>query len=343
MNDTTIAFIGLGLIGGSLAKGIKRARPDIRIMAYMRTRSKLEQAKKDGIVDVILDGIDEQLKECDLIFLCTPVEYNAQYLSKIRSYLKPGALITDVGSTKTDIHEEILRQGLTDCFVGGHPMAGSEKTGYENATDHLLENAYYIVTPPEGLDQSGSETGNIPPKYAENANRIIAVAQTVGAIPLVLDYREHDKVVAAISHLPHLVASSLVNLVKDADSPAAANYYFDEEGIMKTGKQTIYDEDLGETQNWLFHAEGSKKGQGYHGIKDNTLYVNGLRQEADKDLRFAPVSLDDTRYLVNVNGAVQKAGSTSKSASRPELGSGYKDFKDENDMIWTVNTEGIIQ
>ena len=123
----------------------------------------------------------------------------------------------------------------------------------------------------------------------------------------------------------------------------AANYYFDEEGIMKTGKQTIYDEDLGETQNWHFHAEGSKKGQGYHGIKDNTLYVNGLRQEADKDLRFAPVSLDDTRYLVNVNGAVQKAGSTSKSASRPELGSGYKDFKDENDMIWTVNTEGIIQ
>ena len=220
MNDTTIAFIGLGLIGGSLAKGIKRARPDIRIMAYMRTRSKLEQAKKDGIVDVILDGIDEQLKECDLIFLCTPVEYNAQYLSKIRSYLKPGALITDVGSTKTDIHEEILRQGLTDYFVGGHPMAGSEKTGYENATDHLLENAYYIVTPPEGLDQSGSETGHIPPKYAENANRIIAVAQTVGAIPLVLDYREHDKVVAAISHLPHLVASSLVNLVKDADSPA---------------------------------------------------------------------------------------------------------------------------
>ena len=218
MNDTTIAFIGLGLIGGSLAKGIKKARPDIRIMAYMRTRSKLEQAKKDGIVDVILDGIDEQLKQCDLIFLCTPVEYNAQYLSKIRSYLKPGALITDVGSTKTDIHKEILRQGLTDCFVGGHPMAGSEKTGYENATDHLLENAYYIVTPPEGFNQNGCGYGNISPKYSENVKRIIAVAQTVGAIPLVLDYKEHDTVVAAISHLPHLIASSLVNLVKDSDN-----------------------------------------------------------------------------------------------------------------------------
>lgn len=76
---------------------------------------------------MILNGIGEELLECDIIFLCTPVEYNAQYLSAIRPYLKPGALITDVGSTKTDIHKEILRQGLSHCFVGGHPMAGSEK------------------------------------------------------------------------------------------------------------------------------------------------------------------------------------------------------------------------
>ena len=213
IKDSTMAFIGLGLIGGSLAKGIKRARPDIRIMAYMRTRAKLEQAQKDGIVDVILEGIGEELRECDLIFLCTPVEYNARYLSASRPFLKPGALITDVGSTKTDIHEEIRRQGLEHCFVGGHPMTGSEKTGYENSTDHLLENAYYIVTPPEG--QSGESA-----QYTENVRRILAVAQAVDAIPLVLDYREHDRVTAAVSHLPHLVASSLVNLVKDNDSAA---------------------------------------------------------------------------------------------------------------------------
>ena len=73
IKDSTMAFIGLGLIGGSLAKGIKRARPDIRIMAYMRTRAKLEQAQKDGIVDVILEGIGEELRECDLIFLCTQI------------------------------------------------------------------------------------------------------------------------------------------------------------------------------------------------------------------------------------------------------------------------------
>ena len=92
-----------------------------------------------------------------------------------------------------------------------------------------------------------------------------------------------------------------------------ANFYFDEEGVMKTGKQVIFDEDLGETQNWYFHTDGSRKGQGFHGIKDNVLYVYGLRQEADKDLRFAPVELNGNQYLVNSNGAVQKATSSSKS------------------------------
>ena len=204
MTDSTIAFIGFGLIGGSIARGLKREHPDCTIMAYMRTRSKLEQAKKDGIVDVILDGIGEELRLCSLIFLCTPVEYNAQYLSAIRPYLKDGALITDVGSTKTDIHNEVIRLGLEDRFVGGHPMAGSEKTGYENSTDHLLENAYYIITPSSASTEA-------------DVNRLVSVASAIGSIPLVLDYKEHDFITAAISHLPHVIASSLVNLVKDAD------------------------------------------------------------------------------------------------------------------------------
>ena len=205
MKDTTFGFIGLGLIGGSIARGIKRACPTARIMAYMRTRAKLEQAKEDGIVDVILDGIGEPLLECDIIFLCTPVEYNAQYLTQIRSFLKPGALITDVGSTKEDIHRVVTTLHMEEFFVGGHPMAGSEKTGYENSTDHLLENAYYIVTPTAKTKQ-------------EDADRLVEIARSIGSIPIVLDYHEHDRIVAAISHLPHLIASSLVNLVKDSDN-----------------------------------------------------------------------------------------------------------------------------
>ncbi len=211
MSDSTIAFIGLGLIGGSIARGIKREQPNTKIMAYMRTRSKLLAAQEDGIVDTILEGVSEELRECDLIFLCTPVEYNAQYLADIRPFLKPGAIITDVGSTKADIHQHVIELGMEDCFIGGHPMAGSEKTGYENSTDHLLESAYYIITPTAKSTK-------------EQTDRLVKVAETIGSIPLVLDYEEHDKVTAAISHLPHIVASSLVNLVKDNDN---------QEGLMK--------------------------------------------------------------------------------------------------------------
>lgn len=216
MQEQTVAFIGLGLIGGSIARGLKRMHPDLKIMAYMRTRSKLEQAKAEGIIDVILDGIGEPLRECDVIFLCTPVEYNAQYLSAVKPYLKEGAFITDVGSTKTSIHEEVIRQGLAGRFIGGHPMAGSEKTGYEHSTDHLLENAFYIITPSEGTEGSLTQQGT--GHLGGLAGRLEDIALAIGAIPIVLDYREHDKIVAAVSHLPHIVASSLVNLVRDTDN-----------------------------------------------------------------------------------------------------------------------------
>ena len=207
MTDSTIAFIGLGLIGGSIARGIKRANPDTTIMAYMRTRSRLEQAKADGIVDVILDGIGEELRQCDLIFLCTPVEYNAQYLSSIRPYLKPGALLTDVGSTKTDIHEAVTRLGMEQVFVGGHPMAGSERSGFEYSSDHLLENAYYILTP----------GGQVP---LEKITEFSELIDSLGSIPMVLTCEEHDFITAGVSHLPHIIASTLVNLVRELDNDA---------------------------------------------------------------------------------------------------------------------------
>lgn len=122
-----------------------------------------------------------------------------------------------------------------------------------------------------------------------------------------------------------------------------ANAYFSEEGVMKTGKQTIYDEESGLDESWYFHTSGSKKGQGYNGIHDNRLYVGGLRQDADEDLRYAPASFEGKQYLVNTTGTVQRASSTSTSSVRPELGSGYKDVKDANEKVWVVDTEGVIQ
>ena len=204
MKAFTIGFIGFGLIGGSIARGLKRSDPAFRILAYMRTRSKLEQARRDRIVDEILDDVDERLSECDVILLCTPVEYISEYLQKIRPFLKEGAVVSDVGSTKSAIHETVRALGMESCFVGGHPMAGSEKSGYEYSTDHLLENAYYIITP----------TSEVP---TESVDRIVEIAGHLGAIPLLINPQDHDRIVAAISHLPHLIAAALVNLVHDND------------------------------------------------------------------------------------------------------------------------------
>ena len=126
------------------------------------------------------------------------------------------------------------------------------------------------------------------------------------------------------------------------DENETANFYFGEDGVMKTGKQVIYDDELGETQNWFFNTSGAKKGQGCHGIKDGVLYIRGLRQDAEADMRFEPVEFEGKRYLVNTNGVVQTANSSSKSKANPDLGSGYKDFKDSNEIIWTVDTEGVV-
>lgn len=206
-----IGFIGLGLIGGSIAKGIKRIHPEYTLLAYSRTRSKLEMALDDGSIDEIIDTIDGQLGSCDVLIFCTPVSYIGDYLEKIKPFLSPTCILTDVGSTKQVILNEIGRLGLTKQFVGGHPMAGSERTGYENASDHLLENAFYVLAPAKDTP-------------AESLQTMRQFASDLGAIPMVLDSYEHDNVVAAISHLPHLIACALVNLVQDSDH----------EDIMKT-------------------------------------------------------------------------------------------------------------
>ncbi|MEE3420408.1 MAG: prephenate dehydrogenase [Lachnospiraceae bacterium] len=202
----TVGFIGLGLIGGSIAKTLRRVSPNTRIIAYNRTRSVLDAAREDNIVDLAVDDVDKRFAVCDIIFLCVPVITMIDYIKKLKPIMKPGCILTDVGSTKTEIHEAVHAAGLDDHFIGGHPMAGSEKTGYANATDRMIENAWYILTPAE----------NVPIQRVSEFSEFIS---SLGALPMVLNYKEHDYVVAAISHLPHVVSASLVNLVHELDSP----------------------------------------------------------------------------------------------------------------------------
>lgn len=204
-NELTFGFIGIGLIGGSMAKTLRRVYPSCKIIIYNRGAKPRVMAKNDGTANIAVDKVDETFRECDYIFLCTPVELNIVFLKKLKNIIKDDCIITDVGSVKSNIHKAVSQLNMENNFIGGHPMAGSEKTSYEYANDRLLENAYYAITPTDSIDK----------KYVDEYTQIVS---GIGAIPIHINYEEHDRVVAAISHLPHLIASSLVNLVKHNDS-----------------------------------------------------------------------------------------------------------------------------
>lgn len=203
----TIGFIGLGLIGGSIAKTIRKFHPDYRLIAFDKDRSALAEAVSLNVINGICDIEDEQLYNCDYLFLCAPVEFNVEYMEKIKASLGENCILTDVGSVKNVIHEKVTELGLEGRFIGGHPMAGSERSGFSNSSDHLLENAYYIITP-------GGEVA------LEKISDFTELISSLGAIPLVITAEEHDFITAGVSHLPHIVASALVNLVNLLDNDA---------------------------------------------------------------------------------------------------------------------------
>ena len=134
----TIGFIGLGLIGGSIARAIRKYHEDYHILAYDRDRETLATAVSNNMIDAVCEEQDERFKKCDYIFLCAPVEFNVKYLEYFKENIGPDTIITDVGSVKGIIHKEVERLGMESCFIGGHPMAGSEKTGFESSSDLSL-------------------------------------------------------------------------------------------------------------------------------------------------------------------------------------------------------------
>ena len=205
MNAKKIGFIGLGLIGGSIAKAIRQYYPDYDIIAFDKNKESLALAIQEGTIHTSCSSIDDNFRGCNYIFLCAPVTYNAAYLSQLKDLLDENCILTDVGSVKTSIHEEVIRLGMEANFIGGHPMAGSEKSGYSNSKAMLIENAYFILTP---TDQVAREKVEAYEKFAESLK----------ALPVILDYRIHDQITGTISHLPHIIASTLVNFVKTHDT-----------------------------------------------------------------------------------------------------------------------------
>jgi len=199
-----IGFIGLGLIGGSIARAIRQYYPDYEIIAFDKNKEALALATQESVIDVAATTIDNNFYHCNYIFLCAPVACNSAYLKQIKDYLNEDCILTDVGSVKTNIHKEVTRLGMESSFIGGHPMAGSEKSGYANSKAMLIENAYYILTPSASVSQDKVE------RYQD-------FVSSLKALPVILDYEEHDYITGTISHLPHIIASTLVNFVRDTD------------------------------------------------------------------------------------------------------------------------------
>lgn len=200
-----IGMIGLGLIGGSLAKALRRSYGDITIRAMDPDREALSTAHRDGIIDIICEDLEAVIVGIDLLFLCTPVDRVEGILVDIGKTLEPGTIVTDVGSIKGGVMESAERLLSRDVyFIGGHPMAGSENSGYGHSATHLFENAFYVLTPMEDMP--------IGPVQS-----MVEIISSIGAFPLIMDSRTHDRVVGAVSHLPHVVAAALVNAVANVD------------------------------------------------------------------------------------------------------------------------------
>lgn len=195
-----IFIVGLGLIGSSLALCIKKEHPDTLIVGIDAQPSSEAFALKRNIIDQKATSFDEEAQLADIILLCSPVKSTLKQLNRLSQLmLKDSVIITDVGSTKVEIDSVAEKAGLA-CFIGGHPMAGSHKSGVTAADDQLFENAYYILTSTKKQDK-----------------RVAVIKELLRGTQakfVLLSATEHDQITGMLSHLPHIIAAGLVNQSK---------------------------------------------------------------------------------------------------------------------------------
>ena len=200
-----LAIVGVGLIGGSLARILREKGEVGEIVGIGRGEENLRRAVELGVIDRYEHDAAAGVCGADMVFLATPVCTIAPLLAQIAGSLAPGAVVTDGGSVKEEIVtecEKLIPQGCS--FVGGHPIAGTEKSGVDASFSTLYKGKRCIVTPTDSTD-------------AKALARVVRMWEIAGSEVVLMDPVKHDKVVAAISHLPHMVAYSLVHAVADYD------------------------------------------------------------------------------------------------------------------------------
>jgi prephenate dehydrogenase len=204
---TRLAILGPGLLGGSIALAARRAG-GFHVAAWARRAQALAEMEERDIADTLSANLSTVVKDADLIVLCVPIGAMGTLARQIAPMLQPHAIVTDVGSVKGPVVEE-LRAIFAQAgrFVGSHPMAGSEQTGLAAARADLFDGAACIVTPHEGSN-------------AEAVASVHAFWQALGGRVLELAPAKHDEIVALVSHFPHLLAATLVNVVGQENAAA---------------------------------------------------------------------------------------------------------------------------
>ncbi|MEK9825676.1 MAG: prephenate dehydrogenase/arogenate dehydrogenase family protein [Methylotenera sp.] len=195
-----IVIFGVGLIGGSVALALKKAGCTAQIIGVGRSEESLQAALDLGVIDVASTDIVQAVSDADLILIATPVAQTSAILSAIKPHLSTDTIITDAGSTKSDVlaYANLVLAERAKQFVGGHPIAGAEKSGVTAANADLFRSKNVILTP---------TTAN----SAEAISRVQALWQLCGANISNMAAETHDRVFAAVSHLPHLLAFALVD------------------------------------------------------------------------------------------------------------------------------------
>ena len=192
-----ISIVGPGLIGASIGLALKQKKIVGKVIGIDKNKKNLDDAIKKGCIDIGLSKINKKIADSDLFFLCTPVSQIEECIKKLLPFLKKGSIVTDVGSVKNIFSKKIFSdiRKVSD-FIPGHPIAGTEFSGAKNATKGLFENKWCIITPE-----------NNPRK---NVSKLKKVWETLGMRVSIMTAKEHDRIMSITSHLPHLIAFTIV-------------------------------------------------------------------------------------------------------------------------------------
>ena len=208
MHFRKITIIGVGLLGGSIGLAVRRHRLATEIAGYVRRVTSLKDCEDAGAVDYATTDLLAAVSDADLVILCTPLAQMGSLVRQFLPALKYGTIVTDVGSVKADVVRELesLIYKAGAHFVGCHPMAGGEKMGVLAAREDLFLNALNIITPTKRSNRAA-------------VNKLEKFWKILGARTMKLDAAQHDVLVSRASHLPHVAAAALANLVLDPTRP----------------------------------------------------------------------------------------------------------------------------